>query len=361
MLWLSSGNFNHGKHFKPYHAASAFYFGKTDKALYLHTRHFYCLMTHTGLLKQWLVLILLAFTAICWSACQPKPKPVKKVKPKPQLSFKKVIGIPFTEARRIFDSGLAFEPHGFYQEPNWRFTILSEDSVRIYSPSKKKFVINPIILDHDSVINMAWAWLRVIKLSKDSMVFQVLKVQNKQISHERPFVYMKMYADSYIKDSLHTTAAALQKPDHQDTAIIKHLTELSRADPNKAFAATQPAQFISKSPLVSIVKEQVKPDMATGSVAEEAYYSPVYDITIHKAYDDFDYSFAATVDEKGHIIFIRSLETSLGDPDFEKYAVRNIKGIINGYLSYYVKAIPGQTIGIPHASMMVLNIIGIKD
>ena len=309
---------------------------------------------------QPLLLVVLLVSVFTYTACKPKSKPVK-VKRKPQLSFKNFIGIPYTEVRRVFDSGLAFEPHGFYQEPNWKFTILSEDSLSIYSPTKKQFVLNPIIFDHDSVINMAWAWLRAIKLSKDSMVFQVLRLENKQISHERPYVYMKLYADSYITDSLHASAFDLQKPNAKDTAFVKHLTEAARVDPEKAFAATHPAQLISRSPQVDIRREQVKPDMATGTVAEEAYMGPAYDITVHKAYDNFDYSFMVTVNEKGKLIFIRSLNEGYGDPDFEKYAMRNIKGIIDGYLHYYVQVIPGSTIGIPHASMIVLNVKGVQN
>lgn len=110
-----------------------------------------------------------------------------------------------------------------------------------------------------------------------------------------------------------------------------------------------------------VKKREVKPDMATGTVAEEAYFSPEYDINIHHAYDDFSYSFAATVDEKGQIIFIRSIDQSYGDPEFDKYMVRNIKAIISGYLKYYLQVIPGRTLNIPHSSMIVLNVNGTKD
>jgi hypothetical protein len=282
-------------------------------------------------------------------------------KPKPPISLKSIVGIPFTEVRRTFDSGLAFEPHGFYQEPSWKFTLLFEDSINIYSPTLKNFVVNPVIIDHDSVVNMAWAWLRVKKMCKDSIIFQVLKVANKEIAHEGPYVYMKLYANSYITDSLHTSAQALQRPTAKDTAFIKNLTAQARNNPGKAFAATQPARFISKTSKILIRKKEVKPDRAMGTVAEESYYSPEYNVTIHKAYDNFSYSFAVTVDEKGGLHFIRSLQDSYGDPDFEKYSIRNIKAILDGYFKYYVKVYPGYTLSIPHSSMVTLNVAGIQD
>ncbi len=316
-------------------------------------------MANIKLYNTWFTCCLLAI-GLGYSSCKPKPKPVAARLVKKQINFKGVIGISFTEARRVFDNGLSFEPHGFYQEPNWKVTFLPGDSVSIYSPTKKKFVTAPVVLDHDSVVSVAWAWLRVKKLSKDSIVFQVLKVQNNEIYQGKPYVFMKLYANSYITDSLHTSAAALEKPNHADTAFIKNLAIQSNRDITKAFAATQPVILTSRSPRLTVSKRAVKPDLATGAIAEDAYYSPTYDINIRQAFDDFNYSFAATVDEKGHVTFVRSLDQSY-DADFEKYIIRNIKGIISGYLKYYMQVIPGKTLNIPHASTIVLNVNGTKN
>lgn len=312
--------------------------------------------------RQWLPLVLFTVTILSITSCQRAPKQdTGQPKPKPPISLKSIIGIPFTEVRRTFDSGLAFEPHGFYQEPSWKFTLLSEDSINIYSPTLKNFVVNPVIIDHDSVVNMAWAWLRVKTMSKDSIIFQVLKVANREIAHEGPYVFMKLYSNTYITDSLHTSALELQRPTAKDTAFIKKLTALAYNHPEKAFAATQPAQFISNTPKITVKKKEVKPDRAMGTVAEEAYYSPEYNVTIHKAYDNFNYAFAVTVDEKGGLHFIRSLQDSYGDPDFEKYSARNIKAILDGYFKYYIRVLPGRTLNIPHGSMVTLNVTGIQD
>ncbi len=302
---------------------------------------------------------LAAFAVTLLSGCTSAPKH-NTVKAKPQISFKSITGVSYTEVRRYFETGLVFERHGYYQGADWQLKTLSADSMWVYSAVRKKSLISPIILDHDSVINIDWAWLRVKNMSRDSITFQVLKVENKEISHTGPFVFMKFYADDYIKNKLHTTAAVLRKPYPRDTAYIQQLTAQARLDPEKAFAATQPAQLTSTSPALTVLKHKVKPDFLTGIVAEEAYYFPEYNIHISKAYDDFSYSFAVTVDEKGNLHFIRSLQDSYGDPEFEKIAERNIKGIIAGYLKYYLHTVPGRTLNIPHSSMVTLNVSGTK-
>ena len=47
-------------------------------------------------------------------------------------------------------------------------------------------------------------------------------------------------------------------------------------------------------------------------------------------------------------------------PEFEEPYTKAIKGIINGYFKAYLKVSPGSTIGIPHASKIIIDVSGHK-
>jgi hypothetical protein len=88
------------------------------------------------------------------------------------------------------------------------------------------------------------------------------------------------------------------------------------------------------------------------------YLSPTYNITIKKAYDSFNYIFTAYVDEKGALIFRKSNQEMM--PEFKEATISAMKGITDGYLKAYLDITPGKTLGIPHNSIVILNVTGIK-
>lgn len=306
-------------------------------------------------IKQGLGLAILALTAVIYSSCKQKPTPAK-----PHPSFKLVQGIRFTEVRRAFKSGISFSDQGFQLEPDWKFTFISDDSINIYSPEKKKFFNCPVIFDHDSIFNIAWAWMRVKKVTKDSIKFQVLEVEDKAILDDRSVVYMTLYSDNYIKNVLHTDSATLVKPSRQDTLYIKHKSQQANTDPKYAFSARIPVTLTTKSPLVSVQKTSVvKSDVDNITIADD-YLTPEFNIVIHKAYDDFNYPFVILVDAKGELHFSKSSIDMSMSPEFAESQNRTLKAITDGYLKHYLSVTPGTTLGIAHASKILVNVKGIK-
>ncbi|MBW4890377.1 hypothetical protein KXQ82_11640 [Mucilaginibacter sp. HMF5004] len=298
--------------------------------------------------KYYLFVILIPFISL---SCKQKAAPEHP-------SFKSVFGIKFTEVKRVFDNGLSFAQNGYQMRPDWQLTFVSTDSVNIYSPGKKIFLNCPVAFDHDSVFNVAWAWIKLRKLSKDSMVFQVLHVENQVISDTKSNMFMTLYADDYIKNKLHTTAQQLQHPSRKDTLYIKkRIAEVTNIT-DSAFSATE--QAILKSKSATLILEQVKPDVDPGSMEEPlpTYMLPEYNISISKAYDDFYYSFSVIIDAKGEMQFYRS--TTVLMPEFAERTKKTIRAIIAGYLKHYLDITPGKTLGMPHASMILLNMTGKK-
>ena len=291
-------------------------------------------------------------------SCSQKPAP--KITKQPHPNLKLVHGITFTEVRRSFKSGLSFSDQGFQLEPDWKFTILSEDSVNIYSPEKKKFFNCPVIFDHDSVFNIAWAWLKLKKVTKDSIKFQVLEVENKEILYDKSVVYMTLYSDQYIKDVLHTDSATLVRPTKQDTLYIRHKTLMASKDPKFAFSARIPVVLKSTSPLVTVQKTSVTTSKVDDITVADDYLTPEFNMTIHKAYDNFNYSFIVLVDANGQLSFQKSKVDMSISPEFAKSANRVMKAITNGYLKHYLSVKPGTTLGMPHASKIVVYIKGFK-
>jgi hypothetical protein len=302
-------------------------------------------------------LLLWLFACIILNACQqPKPPAVK-----PDPTFKKVWGVGFTEVRRCFNTGYSFSPIGYQQEPSWRLSFPSDDSVTIYNPKRKMFVTAPLMFDHDSVFNVAWSYLRLKKLTKDSIIFQVLKISGKVVENEKSIVFMTFYSNNYIKNVLHKEPLAMQVPNRADTLFIRKKTEQAKNDISKAFAARQPVQLKSKSPLVRVVQviNDDRSESATSDQSAIDYLSPEFNISIHKAYDDFNYSFTILVDDQGQMSFNRS-RVEL-EPEFAESMPRVMKAIVNGYLKAYLQVKAGTTLGIPHASKIIVNVTGTKS
>jgi hypothetical protein len=306
--------------------------------------------------KKQFWLLLFCVGIVTQSCRSPQPKQV----PKPHASFKSVRGISFTEVKRQFNTGYSFNEKGYELDPSWRLSFPSDDSVNIYNPKRKKFLNAPLLFDHDSVFNIAWAYLRLKKLNKDSIIFQVLRVNGRIINNEVSNVYMTLYADNYIKNVLHKDPLDMQLFGRKDTLFIKKLTEQARRDPSKAFAARKVAQLISKTPQVKVqqVINDDRPDTDNDGPPID-YLSPEYNITISKAYDDFSYYFTIFVDENGNMSYGRSMEKL--EPEFAQSYPRIMKGLVNGYLKAFLKVIPGTTLGIPHTSEVIVYVKGTKS
>jgi hypothetical protein len=139
---------------------------------------------------------------------------------------------------------------------------------------------------------------------------------------------------------------------------IKAKSELANRIPDSAFAGTDPATLRSKSPFVTVEKEVVPPDDVNGGKTYDNYLLPTYNITIHHAYDDFSYFYTIYVDERGHMTFRKANQVI--SHEFLKSTLETMKGITDGYLKVYLDAKPGKTLGIPHTSIIMLNVFGHK-
>jgi len=277
-----------------------------------------------------------------------------KVRDLHQVTFKPVWGIKYTEVKRRHSTGRSIDKYGYMLDPSWQLTFLSDDSARVYSPQKGAFINFVITNDHDSIFHTARTWFRAQKLTKDSLVLQVLFVQTKKVYLLRSTVYVTFYSDDYIKNVLKTTPAKLQVPDRADTMFVRSMISHPHKNPDSLFAAHEPVVMKSKSPLVKVTKTEVVPNHENNFNASDGYLYPEYNISIKKAYQDFDYSFTAIVNEKGEMRLGKSLMASYADN------TNIIKGIINGYLKAYINIKPGSTFGIPQTSRIYVNVEGRK-
>lgn len=311
-------------------------------------------------------VILFTFLLLCAAKCNRGYRKIVEEKEKKAAEavftkglLKKIRGIKYTEVKRTFDNGLSFSPVGYQLTPEWRISFPSIDSVNIYSPKKGKFLNAPVMFDHDSIFNVAWAWLKLKYIKKDSIQFMVLHVKDRVIEDEKVHVFMTFYTNDYIRSVLHSDTNKLRRPSRRDTAYIKNKSAIANKTPDSAFAGTEPPVLRSKSPLVRVKKETVAPDDPNGDKIYDEYLSPTYDVVIYHAYENFSYSYTAFVDEKGTITFRKS--TIYLSPEFRKPYSEAMKGITDSYLKFYLDVTPAKTLGIPHTSIIFLNVLGYKN
>lgn len=312
-----------------------------------------------------LYIFVLLFCFSCGSADNrqnSKEKPANKSveAPKERLNFDHILGIRYTEVRRRFSNGLSFSEIGFQQEPSWIIEFKSNDTVMAYSPVKLKMLPFFLMYDHGDVYNFAKEYFRIKTATKDSLVFQRLQVVKKEIDNGiKSDVNMIFYADSYIKNTLKTTAAKLQEPKRADTLFIQKLADISNQDPsnpNKAFAGRVPANFKSLSPVVKIEKKSTV-DEFNGRTEAFDYLFPKYRIEIKKAYQDFAYDMKVVVDAQGKIHLVSFYNSR---PELEESRKKIVRSIIDIYLHNLLKINPGTTLGIPHSSEINLIVVGKK-
>lgn len=282
-------------------------------------------------------------------------------KKKPGLPFGTVSGTRFTEVNRAFNTGLVFDHQGYQLEPLWQFYFISDDSALVLSPKTHKYYGFHVYFDHDSIFNMVDTWLKLKKLDKDSIVFQALRVEDKVIKDddEGSKVFMTFYSYRLIDKLGDKKIRAMQLPGAKDTAYIKERAKLASEHIDSAFLATVPAELKSKSPLINVEKVvNVSTPLNKIDPSTDHPY-PEYNITINKAYEDFNYSFSAFIDANGKITFRKSI--IFYHVEFKAKYEQIIRGIIDGYLKRYVEVTPGNTLGIAHTSIIQLNLKGRRD
>ena len=300
-------------------------------------------------------LILLGMVTIIYTGCNSgRPGRGKKQ----LISFRAFNGINYSEVARRQKNGLSFNEYGYQLEPQWKLKFVSDDSVSIFSPTKNNFINFPLTRGYDSVFNAARSWLKIKKMTKDSIVMEILQAKGDIIDISGSKVYMLFYADNYVENVLHTDTATLRHPSRKDTLFIKSLAAKANNNITKAFAARQSVQLISKSPLVTVKQRLTKPDIMNNFDASDDYLDPTFDITINKAYQDFYYSFSVYVDDKGQMHYQMPLIGFMSDKDAKQSYINTSQSIMNSYLKYYLQIIPGSTLGFTHASTISLHVQG---
>ena len=301
-----------------------------------------------------ITLLILSAIALINTACnQGGKKGERKL-----ISFKDYNGIDYSEVSRRQKNGLSFNDYGYQLEPQWKMKFVTDDSVSVFSPTKNTFINFPLTRGYDSVFNAARSWFKVKQITRDSIILEILKAEGDSIDIKGSKVYMLFYANNYIKNVLHTDTSILRHPSKADTAYIRSLSVKANADISKAFSARQPVKLIAKSKQVKAIQNITPPDMLNNFDSSDDYLDPTFNITINKAYKDFYYSFAVTVDDKGQMHYLKPL-IAFDDEDFKKSYLRLSKAIMDTYLKLYFDVKTGTTLGIPHASVISLHVQGL--
>lgn len=309
-------------------------------------------------------LFVLVAISILLVACNAEPASKKEIEKADALTdadFELIRGIKYTEVKRRFTNGLSFDTTGFQQEPSWILQLQSRDTILAYDPAQKIMQAFYLHHDHATVYNFAKEWFRFKVISKDSLVFQRLQVNNKEIANDiRSDVNMTFYANAYIEKVLQTTAEKLQRPTAADTAFIKEMVAKASRHPenrDSVFAGRQIAVFTPRSDMISL--ELISSvDPLLGRTKAYDYLYPRYKIVINRAYKDFAYEFNVIADEKGKLR-LSYFYTNL--PEFYEVRKKVLTGIIDVYLQNLLTIKPASTLGIPHASEITVSVTGKKS
>ncbi|GAA3980795.1 hypothetical protein [Mucilaginibacter dorajii] len=280
-------------------------------------------------------------------------------KKKQLIDFKPYNGINYSEVSRRQKNGLSFNEYGYQLEPQWKMKFVSDDSVSIFSPTKNAFINFPLTRGYDSIFNAARSWLKVQKITKDSLILEIIKQKGDSLDIKGTKVYMRFFADNYVKDVLHTDTSILRHPSRKDTLFIKALSAKANADYKKQFSARQVASLTSKSPQLHIHRRVTKATIENNFDPSDDYLDPTYDIVINKAYKDFYYSFTVYVDDKGGMHYGKPLiDLGISGPEFEQAYIHQSTAIMDSYLKFYLDVKPGSTLGIVHSSMISVHVEG---
>ncbi|WP_367864986.1 hypothetical protein [Pedobacter sp. WC2423] len=302
--------------------------------------------------------IFISFSLLL-TACNTKAKK-EKLPEHVKLEVTPVKGIRYTEVKRRFSNGLSFDTTGFQQEPSWIIQFKSADTVLAYDPVQK--IMQPFHLHHDhaDVFNFAKEWFRFKLISKDSLVFQRLQVNKKEIADDiRSDVNMTFYADDYIKNKLKTTAEKLQRPSKADTLFIAEMVAKATQYPDQrdsVFAGRQVVSLRARDNRIT-VERLSSVDKLNGRTEAYDYLYPQYKLVIPDAYKEFAYEFNVLVDEKGKMR-LSYFFTNL--PEFRETRKKVLEGIISVYLQNLLIIKPGSTLGVPHTSEITVDVVGRK-
>lgn len=275
----------------------------------------------------------------------------------PPPSFEQIKGIRYAEIRREFDNGVAIDQNGFHLEPEWRIYFTGNDSVKIYSDRKNRYMPYRIFHSHKDLFQFARRWFRVKHLSKDSILLQAMEVHDRKIDEDASQVYMTLYSENYIRNKLHTTIEKLRSPTRNDSLYVRYRAIQANSNPDSAFAARVPVMFGSRSRILEVYKIKPDADPNLGEFSKfHEYINPAYSIRINNAYRDFKYSFYMTVGHQGKMQF-KKFNFPM-EAEFIERKTRVAKGIIDIYLKNLLNVTPGKTLGYPHASVVEVYIVG---
>ena len=130
------------------------------------------------------------------------------------------------------------------------------------------------------------SWLVLHKMSKDSLVFQSLRVNDKKeilLNDEGSKVFMTFYAEGYLKTKNPAVIRMMGLPGAKDTAYIRERSKLANTHPDSAFSAREPVALKSTSPNVIAERVVKTEDPLADMDPAEDYLYPEYNITIHHA------------------------------------------------------------------------------
>ncbi len=275
----------------------------------------------------------------------------------PPPTFENVKGIRYSEIRREFDNGLSIDQNGFHLEPEYRVYFTGNDSIQIFSEEKKEYMSYRIFHSHKDLFQFARRWFRVKHVSRDSIILKAMEVNGREINEKASNIYMTLYANSYIKNKLHTAVEKLRAPTRNDSIYVKYRAIQANTDADSAFAARNPVIFKSKSKILQVekIRPNVDPNLGEFTKIDE-YLNPAYRININKAYSDFTYSFYMTVGHQGKMTF-KKFNFPM-DEEFLETKTRVARGIIDVYLSNLLEVTPGRTLGYKHASVVEVFVRG---
>ncbi len=306
-----------------------------------------------GRLNQAFFLLFCSYFMGCSGATEEEGDPRRP-------SFAPIVGIDFYEVRRSFDNGLAYDSIGFVQEPEWHVKFTREDAIQIYVPGSDSSFNFQITHDHDSFFHFARESWKIIDLNRDSLMLQRLSLDGLKVNKIRSNVYMRFYAKDYLHGLGETSLMELRKPRRHDTLFVQEMVQRANQNLSKVdstFSSKNYPKLISNNAMIEVKRRQYDSlELISQSSAYEYLY-PEYDIVIHKAYKDFNYTFSVLVGPDGKL----RLGKFFVMPEFWDSRKRVLTGIIDVYLQNLLDITPATTLGLPHNSIVYLRVRGRMD